>query len=130
MRANAIVQVTHWERTVVHEQEDAPPLVRVRFLHSFSGDIVGEGVLEYLMLERPEATTRFVGLERVTGHIGGREGSFVLEHTGKFEAGRAQVGWQVVPASGTGELANLRGSGGFTAGHASRYPVTLDYELV
>jgi hypothetical protein len=129
MHAASMVEVTHWERSIIHELDGAAPLVRVRFAHAFTGDITGEGLLEYLMLERPDATTSFVGLERVIGRLAGRNGTFVLEHTGAFQQGRAQVAWRVMPDSGTGDLRGLRGAGGFVTGHAMRYPVTLDYEI-
>ncbi len=127
--AEAMVEVTQWERTVIDEQDGMPPLAAIRFAHRFTGDIEAEGVLEYVMLERPDATTSFVGLERVTGRVAERAGSFVLEHVGFFERGQARVSWRVVPDSGTGELQGMRGTGGFETGHANRYPVTLAYDI-
>lgn len=68
-----------------------------------------------------------MGLEHVVGRIGGRSGSFVLQHSGTFQAGTAKATWSVVAGSGTGELHSLRGEGGFASGHQERYPMTLDY---
>ena len=51
----------------------------------------------------------YVALERVTGTLGGRSGSFVLQHSGTMTRGEAQLSVTVVPDSGTGELAGLAG---------------------
>jgi Protein of unknown function (DUF3224) len=47
-----------------------------------------------------------------------------------FEGGVARTTWKVVPGSGTGELAELRGEGGYDApsGEAA-VPYRLDYDL-
>ncbi len=96
---------------------------------TYHGDIEGESTLEYLMMYRQDGTASFVGLERVVGSLGGRSGTFVLQHKGKFEDGKATVECFVVLGSGTGELSGLRGEGGFAAGHAEQHAVTLDYDF-
>ncbi len=52
----------------------------------------------------------YVALEHVTGTLGGRSGSFSLQHTGTMTRGLPQLSVTVVPDSGTGELAGLAGS--------------------
>ena len=54
---------------------------------------------------------------------------FVLEHKGTFEGGTAKATWSVVPGSGTGDLRDLRGEGGFASAHADEYAITLDYDF-
>lgn len=49
-----------------------------RFTKSFTGDLEGESQVEYLMMYRPDGSASFVGLERFTGRIGDRSGTFVL----------------------------------------------------
>jgi hypothetical protein len=51
----------------------------------------------------------YVAIERVTGTLHGRRGSFVLQHTGSMAAGAHSLGIHVVPDSGTGELTGLTG---------------------
>ena len=43
-----------------------------------------------MMMYRSDGTAAFVGLERITGRIAGRNGSFVLQRTGVFEDGPGQ----------------------------------------
>ncbi len=127
--ATATFQVKSWDEKPYNEIDDGPKLTRVSVTKSFSGDIEGEGTLEYLMIQRDDGSASFVGLERVVGRVGDRSGSFVLQHTGTFEEGTAKDAFSVVPGSGTGDLHGLRGEGSFAAAHAESYPITLDYDF-
>jgi len=51
----------------------------------------------------------YVALERVTGTLKGRKGSFVLQHSGTLTRGEPQQSITVVPDSGTGQLTGLTG---------------------
>lgn len=51
----------------------------------------------------------YVAVERVTGTLDGRQGSFVLHHRGVMDRGRANLSVSVAPDSGTGELAGIAG---------------------
>lgn len=51
----------------------------------------------------------YVALERVNGTLGGRKGSFVLQHSGTMQQGVATLTITVVPGSGTEELQGLKG---------------------
>jgi hypothetical protein len=51
----------------------------------------------------------YVAVEKVTGKLNGRSGSFVLYHTGVMHKGVPELSIQVSPDSGTGELAGLAG---------------------
>jgi len=84
---------------------------RSRMQRRFEGDLSGEGQLEQLGARTPiPGSAGYVALERVTGELHGRRGSFCLLHTALMsQAGRSLV-MQVVPDSGTGELRNIRGS--------------------
>lgn len=52
----------------------------------------------------------YVAMERVTGTLGGRSGTFVLQHSGTMTRGAPELVVRVVPDSGTGELTGLVGS--------------------
>lgn len=57
-----------------------------------------------------QGSAGYVAIERVTGTLDGREGSFVLQHSGLMDRGEKQLTIAVVPGSGTGALAGLRGT--------------------
>jgi len=127
--ANATFKNQSWDETPYPEREGEPKQTRVTQKKTFEGDIEGEGTVEYLMIYRTDGTAVFVGFEVVTGRIGDRSGTFVLQHSGSYEGGTAKASWHVVPGSGTGELEGLSGKGGFASAHAEEYPMTLEYEL-
>ena len=96
---------------------------------TFTGDIEGEGHVEYLMMYRTDGSATFVGLERIDGRIGDKTGSFVLQRTGAFEGGQAKETYSVVPGSATGDLRGLVGDGSSSVGHGMEHPFVLSYEL-
>jgi hypothetical protein len=98
-------------------------------MKTFTGDIEGEGQVEYLMMYRSDGSARFVGLERVVGRIGSKTGTFVLQRDGVFENGQAKESYSVIPGSATGELKGLRGNGSSAVGHGMEHPFALDYDL-
>ena len=51
----------------------------------------------------------YVAIERVTGTLKGRSGSFVLQHSGTLTRGEPQQSITVVPDSGTGQLVGIAG---------------------
>ena len=52
----------------------------------------------------------YVAMEKVSGTLNGRSGTFVLQHSGTMTEGAQQLTVTVVPDSGTGQLVGLRGS--------------------
>lgn len=128
-RANARFAIKNWDEKPYSEGPDQPKLTRASVTKTLTGDIAGESQIEYLMMYRSDGTATFVGLERVTGSIGHRTGSFVLQRTGVFEDGQAKETYSVIPGSGTGELRGLSGDGKTSVGHGMEHPFTLDYEL-
>jgi hypothetical protein len=127
--ANARFAITSWDEKPYSEGQDLPRLTRASVTKSFTGDIEGEGHVEYLMMYRNDGSAAFVGLERVIGQINGKAGTFVLQRTGVFEGGQAKEDYSVIPGSATGELRGLRGEGSSAVGHGTEHPFTLNFEL-
>jgi hypothetical protein len=95
----------------------------------FAGDLEATSRGQMLAVRTAtEGSAGYVALELVAGRLGGREGTFVLQHAGTMERGAQQLSINVVPDSGTGELAGLAGrmeiefSGG---GHSYSFDYTL-----
>ena len=61
----------------------------------------------------PTGSVKFIGFEVLSGSIGGRSGTAVMQHDGVFVANMARSTWSFVEGSGTGELINLHGSGSY-----------------
>src|SRR5258707_8758157 len=107
--ANARFAIKSWDEKPYGEGQELPKLTRASVTKAFTGDIAGEGHVEYMMMYRSDGSATFVGLERIVGHVAGKAGSFVLQRTGVFENGVAKESYVVIPGSGTGELRGLRG---------------------
>jgi uncharacterized protein DUF3224 len=127
--ANARFSIKSWDEKAYGEGQDLPKLTRAVVTKTLTGDIEGEGHVEYLMMYRSDGSATVVGLERVVGHVAGKAGSFVLQRTGVFENGVAKESYSVIPCSGTGELQGLRGEGTSALGHGTEHPLILNYEL-
>ena len=127
--ANARFAIKSWDEKPYSEGQGLPKLTRAAVTKTFTGDITGEGHVEYLMMYRSDGSASFVGFERVVGSLAGRAGSFVLQRAGVFENGMAKETYAVVPGSGTGELQGLRGDGTTAVGHGMEHPFTLNYEF-
>jgi hypothetical protein len=127
--ANARFAITSWDEKPYSEGQDLPKLTRASVTKTYTGEIAGEGHVEYLMMYRSDGSATFVGLERVVGRLAGKAGSFVLQRTGVFEGGLAKEAYSVIPGSATGELHALQGEGHSAVGHGTEHPFTLNYEL-
>ena len=77
----------------------------------FSGGLEGSGQGQMLtaVSDQP-GSAGYVAIERVTGTLNGRRGSFVFQHSGTMDRGAQALSITVVPGSGSGELAGLAGS--------------------
>jgi hypothetical protein len=56
-----------------------------------------------------KGSAAYVAIERATGILNGRAGSFVLQHSGTLTRGAPEQNITVVPDSGTGQLVGLAG---------------------
>jgi hypothetical protein len=127
--ANARFAIKSWDEKPYSEGQNLPRLTRASVMKTFTGDIEGEGQVEYLMMYRSDGSATFVGLERVVGRIGGKTGTFVLQRIGVFENGQAKESYSVITGSATGELQGLRGDGSSAVGHGMEHPFSLNYDL-
>lgn len=128
-QAQATFKIESWDEETYGELAGGGKLTRASVKQALSGDIEGDGAVEWLLCYRADETADFVGLQSVAGKVGARSGSFVLQVNGSFDGGKAMGEWSVVPGSGTGELEGIRGRGGFSAPPGSEAAVTLEYDF-
>jgi hypothetical protein len=127
VRLNAVITVHKYEPVAYEEPAEGPASMRIHVEEGFGGDLEGDGVAEFLQVARADGSASFVGLERVTGRLADRDGTFVLQDSGTVEGNVVSGDWFVVPGSGTGGLLGLRGTGGFRANLGEGAQVHLDY---
>jgi hypothetical protein len=85
---------------------------RLKLAKELHGDLEGTSAGEMMSVEGTvEGSGAYVAIERVTGSLHGRKGSFALIHNGTMQrGGDFDMKIRVVPDSGTGELAGLSGT--------------------
>ncbi|MEY2423178.1 MAG: hypothetical protein QOI95_3245 [Acidimicrobiaceae bacterium] len=121
--------IASWDEEPYVEIDEARKLTRASVTQRFSGDITGDGSVEWSMFYRTDGTADWVGMQRIDGQLGDRKGSFVLQSIGTFDGSKAAGDWTVVPGSGTDDLEGLQGSGRMEAPMGSTASYELDYAL-
>jgi hypothetical protein len=127
--ANCIFKITGWDERPVHEDQEELKITRASVTKTYQGDVQGEAVLEYLMVYKDESSAKVLGFERITGQVGDKSGSFILEHRGEYENDLVKIHLEVVPGSSLKELTGLTGGGDFEAGHAEEYPLVFKFSF-
>ena len=85
-------------------------LGRMSIDKTFSGDLVGRSVGQMLSARTSfDGSAGYVALELVEATLDGKQGSFVLQHSGTMNRGESGLSVTVVPDSGTGGLAGISG---------------------
>ena len=91
------------------DDKDAP-VGRMSIDKQFHGDLGATSKGEMLSAGTSvKGSAGYVAIERVSGTLQGRNGSFVLQHSGTMARGDFQLSVTVVPDSGTDQLAGLAG---------------------
>ena len=127
--ANATLQISGWDEQEYDDRDGAGKLSEAKVQQTISGDIEGSTDVRWLMAYTADDRAEFVGIQVVTGTLGGKEGLFVLRSVGTYDGSKADGDLTVVDGSGTGDLAGIRGTGSFTAPMGDTASLTLDYEL-
>ncbi len=127
-RATATFDITGWDETRYDQPGDGPKLLRATVQKTFRGDVEGESTTELLMCQADDGSAGYVAMERVTGRIGDRSGSFVVQHGATRDSASSATFGTVVPGSGTGDLRELRGEASYRHDEQGA-AFTLDYDL-
>ena len=111
------------------DKDQDPSLARMIIDKQFHGDIEGTSKGQMLSAGTPEkGSAGYVAIEKVSGTLHGRRGTFVLQHSATMNRGVPHMSITVVPDSGTGELMGLTGSFSIQVA-AGKHSYDLDYTL-
>ena len=93
-----------------NKEAEAAGLSRMSLDKQFHGPLAATSKGEMLSyMTEVKGSGVYVAIERVTGTLGGRSGSFVVHHRGVMTRGEPHLSVTVTPDSGTGDLAGLTG---------------------
>ena len=110
MRATGTFDVTLTPQAT-DDRGEGSPLGRLSISKRFHGDLEGTSTGEMLTAGTSvKGSAGYVAIERVSGTLHGRYGTFALQHTGIMTRGTPQLTVSVVPDSGTGQLTGLSGT--------------------
>ena len=112
-----------------YDDANGVQLGRISVDKTFAGDLEARSRVEMLTaMTTVKGSAGYVAIERVTGTLHGRNGSFVFQHSGTMTRGAQQLTIAVVPDSGSGALAGI--SGTFTIEiTGGRHFYTFDYDI-
>ncbi len=92
------------------DKTDDATLGRMTIDKQIHGDLEATSKGQMLTAGTPvKGSAGYVAIERVSGTLHGRTGTFILQHTGTMTRGALQLSITVVPDSGTGQLTGLTG---------------------
>ncbi len=104
---------------------------RMSLEKQFHGALEGESRGEMLGVRSADQKSGgYVAMERFEGALDGRRGAFHLQHGSFMDAGKPEQSIRVVPGSGAGELAGLRGSMVVELGAKGEHVYVFEYELI
>lgn len=104
-------------------------LGRMSIEKTFQGDLVATSRGEMLTARTGvEGSAGYVAIEQVDGTLQGKSGTFVLQHSGIMARGENRLLLEVVPDSGTGDLAGIAGNMKLRIEDGAHY-YQFEYEL-
>ena len=97
----------------------------------YEGDVTGRSATIFTSaFDQAAGVGTYVAMESFEGSLNGVAGSFNFWHAASTTgAERGHESFMIVPSSGTGELASIRGGGGMTVDADGTHRVWFDYEL-
>ena len=96
---------------VAPDSGDDTGIGRLTLEKKFSGDLEGTSRGQMLGVRSGTGGSGgYVAQEKVTAKLGGRSGSFILQHIGTMTRNAPTMSVSVVPDSGSGELAGISGT--------------------
>jgi hypothetical protein len=109
---------------------EGPNLGRMSIDKQYHGDLdaVAKGEMITAAGTAVKESAAYSAMERVSGALHGKKGSFALQHTGIMTRGTPSLNVTVVPDSGTGELAGLTGKMDIII-EGKEHSYVLDYEI-
>ncbi|GAA5503941.1 hypothetical protein Dxin01_03709 [Deinococcus xinjiangensis] len=106
--AKGTFQIKMWPHAPA--EQSSPELGRMSFDKVWAGDLSGSSKGEMLSVGDPKSgTAAYTVLEVFKGSLDGRGGSFAFHQYGTLISGQSALLYQIVPASGGGELAGITG---------------------
>ena len=111
IRASGTFEVKMIPQKPDNKEAESANLGRMSSDKEFHGDLEATSKGEMLAAATEvKGSAGYVAMERVSGTLHGRRGTFILQHSGTMTRTAPQMSVTVVPDSGTGQLVGLAGT--------------------
>ena len=98
----ATFEIGSWDETPFEDGDEGTRLTEALVAKRYDGDIKGTSTTKWLLAYAPDKSAIYVGIEHLTGSVGGMTGGLVLLHDGTYRDGVASAELRI--ASGTGSF--------------------------
>ncbi len=95
----------------------------------YHGDLDGSSKGQMLAAGSAKSSGVYVAIETFTGTLKGKAGSFALHHTGVMTKNSPSLSINVVPDSGTGDLAGIAGKMNIIIAPDGKHSYDFEYTL-
>lgn len=134
MRASGTFTVTSFvpsELKPVPEVATRLPMGVATIVKSFEGEVTGRSTTLFTAaFDQAAGVGTYVAMEAFEGAVGGREGTFNFVHSAATSGNdRANEVFTIVPSSGTGALAGMRGGGGLAVDEDGTHRIWFDFDF-
>lgn len=107
-----------------------PMLGRMTIDKTFHGDLEASSKGQMLSAGTSvKGSAGYVAVEKVTGTLHGRKGSFILQHNATMDRGKPSLSITVVPDSGTDELTGIAGMMNINIAPDGKHTYDFEYSL-
>lgn len=112
------------------DNSDDPLLSRMTLDKAYHGDLEATATGQMLAAGTSvKGSGAYVAIEKVTGTLSGRTGTFILQHLGTMAQNVPQLTINVVPDSGTGDLMGISGKMTIIIAPGGKHSYDFEYEL-
>lgn len=105
--------------------------MRMKFDKTFEGPLNAKSVVSMIgILDKKLGSGGYVAIEKLTGVLEGKEGSFFMQHSSSINRGATSQQITVIPDTGTRELEGLVGQMTIDIAKDGQHFYSFDYELI
>ena|SRR5829696_770708 len=128
-KATATTELAGWDEHDYDTPQGRPKLAETQMRYTYRGELTADGAARGQMVYRDSDNAEFTGLERVSGRLGDRAGSFVVRIGGVYESGVVTYEWTILDGTATDDLRGLTGGGKVVWAHGQSGTLTFSYAL-
>jgi hypothetical protein len=130
-RVTTRLRIAAWDEQPISEFDDGSKITRAHVSLSEPAEGLEGGSVESVMFYRPDGTSHYVSVMRLSATLDGRSGTFILSGEGDFDGTTASGTSTIVEGSATAGLTGIAGTCTSTSTHADYpyMPLDLTYQL-